>query len=534
MTRAQRELMMTLTDVVASAKRAEKTGNWNEALALYQQAAGQAAEINDMERLAELMRWIGRVHRLRGDLELASSAYKRSLAIAEENGLTYHVASALNVMAMVEQLKGNVDAAEELYMRGHALAIESGDERLTAMIEQNFATMANIRGETEVALKSYAAALERYIRLEDDQSCAHALNNMGMAHTDRGEWAQATEYFRQALDRATRVGDAEILGTIHLNTAELYLKSGDLDQAREHCAAAFAVFSRLQSKTSIAETYKLYAAIYRAAGKPQLAEAHLSVVVELARTCEDRLLEAEIEYDRAQLHVSEGRNREALMSLNQAHSIFLAFKARNEVLDIDKRLDRIEDTFLQVVRAWGESIESKDQYTAGHCGRVADYALRLAEAVGITGRDLVWMRMGAFLHDVGKTSVPIEILNKPGKLTDEEFEQMKRHTVIGDAIISETPFPWDIRPIVRNHHERWNGTGYPDKLAGEDIPLNARILCVADVYDALTTNRSYRGAMSHEQAIEIMRKESGTTFEPRLFELFEKVMAEAIAQPQIA
>jgi putative nucleotidyltransferase with HDIG domain len=152
----------------------------------------------------------------------------------------------------------------------------------------------------------------------------------------------------------------------------------------------------------------------------------------------------------------------------------------------------------------------------------------LAEAVGITGRDLTWLRMGAFLHDVGKTGVPTEVLNKPGKLTDEEFELMKRHTVLGDAIISETPFPWDIRPIVRNHHERWNGTGYPDRLAGENIPYHARILCVADVYDALTTARSYRGAMSHEQAMEIMRKESGTTFDPELFALFDSLMAQAV------
>ncbi|MEX2284720.1 MAG: tetratricopeptide repeat protein, partial [Gemmatimonadota bacterium] len=290
MTRADRELMMTLADVVASAKTAERSGSWNEALALYQQAAGQAAELNDMERLAEVMRWIGRVHRLRGDLELAGSAYKRSLAIAEQHGLTVHIASALNVLAMVEQLKGNVDEAERLYGRGLVLAIESGDERLTAMIEQNFATMANIRGETEVALKSYASALERYEKLGEEMACAHALNNMGMAHTDRGEWTEAAARFEQALDRANQLGDAEILGTIHLNTAEFYLKSGNLDRARDHCASAFAVFSRLQSKTSIAETYKLYAAIYRAAGKTQLAETHLGVVVELARACEDKLL----------------------------------------------------------------------------------------------------------------------------------------------------------------------------------------------------------------------------------------------------
>ena len=521
---------MPLDQLIEAARLAERNGAWNEALELYGNAMREAESLGEYARVAELHRWIGRVNRLRGDVELAAQSYRESLAVAEAHGLTSQKGSALNVLGMVEQLLGNVDEAQSLYDRAHAVALESDNERLAAMIEQNMATMANIRGDTDTALVGYASALQRYQRINDDLSCTYALNNMGMAHVDRSEWVEAAECFRRALHYAERVGDAEMRGTIELNTAELYLKSGDLERSREHCNQAFTIFTKLQSKTSIAETYKLYSAIYRAAGKPRLAEAHLEVIVDLARECQDRLLEAEIEHERALLHVSEGKNRDALVALNQAHEIFATFKARNEVLDIDKRLDRIEDTYLEVVRAWGDSIESKDLYTAGHCSRVADYACMLAEAVGFTGRDLRWLKMGGFLHDVGKTSVPSEILNKPGKLTDEEFDLMKRHTVVGDAIISETPFPWDIRPIVRNHHERWDGTGYPDRLKGEEIPLTARIMCVADVYDALTSARSYRRALSHEEAMEIMRKDSGKVLDPKLFEIFEKVVVPAEAE----
>ena len=517
-----------LQELVQAGQQAERNGEWNNALALYGEAMANAKAQQETPRVAELLRWTGRVYRLRGDLDLAAAAYRESLEVAEAHGLTYHTASALNVLAMVEQLQGRVDEAETLYDRAHTLAEESGDERLIAMIEQNIATMANIRGDISVALAAYRSAFERYQRLDDELSCTFPLNNMGMAHVDRGEWVEARECFRQALVYAERAGDAEMRGTIQLNTAELYLKSGDLDQAREHCSEAFTIFTKLQSKTSIAETYKLYSAIYRAAGKPRLAEIHLTVVVDLARSCQDRLLEAEIEHERALLHVSEGRNREALISLNRAHAIFATFKAQNEVLDIDKRLDRIENTYLEVVHAWGDSIESKDLYTAGHCSRVAEYACLLAGALGFEGRDLRWLRMGGFLHDVGKTAVPSEVLNKPGRLTAEEFEQMKRHTTVGDAIISETPFPWDIRPIVRNHHEHWDGTGYPDGLKGEDIPLTARIMCVADVYDALTSARSYRRALSHEEAMDIMRSEAGTVLDPELFAVFEGVIASAV------
>jgi HD-GYP domain-containing protein (c-di-GMP phosphodiesterase class II) len=134
--------------------------------------------------------------------------------------------------------------------------------------------------------------------------------------------------------------------------------------------------------------------------------------------------------------------------------------------------------------------------------------------------------MGAFLHDVGKTKVDVGILNKPGKLDAREWEEMRAHTVAGDEIVAELGFPYDIRAIVRSHHERWDGTGYPDRLAGEQIPLNARILCVADVYDALTTSRSYRAELPVEEARSIMVELSGAAFDPSLLDVFLRILSE--------
>ena len=138
---------------------------------------------------------------------------------------------------------------------------------------------------------------------------------------------------------------------------------------------------------------------------------------------------------------------------------------------------------------------------------------------------MVWFRMGAFLHDVGKTEVPEEILNKPGRLTDEERALMEQHTVIGDEMLAPVEFPWDIRPMVRSHHERWDGRGYPDRLAAEDIPRAARILRIADVFDALTTARSYRRPLSPDEALEIMVQDEGS-FDPELFDLFLELYPE--------
>jgi HD-GYP domain-containing protein (c-di-GMP phosphodiesterase class II) len=134
--------------------------------------------------------------------------------------------------------------------------------------------------------------------------------------------------------------------------------------------------------------------------------------------------------------------------------------------------------------------------------------------------------MGALLHDVGKIAVPPEILNKPGPLTPEERAIMERHPDAGVELIDDIEFPWDVRPMVRHHHEAWNGTGYPGRLAGEEIPLSARILCVADVYDALATDRPYRKAFSHARTMDIMQSDAGRIFDPALFTVFREVASD--------
>lgn len=161
-----------------------------------------------------------------------------------------------------------------------------------------------------------------------------------------------------------------------------------------------------------------------------------------------------------------------------------------------------------------------DAYTIGHSERVADLACDLAADRGFRPRSMIWFRIGALLHDIGKIAVPGEILSKPGPLTKREREEINVHPIAGERLLADLGLPWDLSPMIRHHHERWDGTGYPDQLKGDEIPLNARILTIADVYDALTTTRAYRAAYTSDRAIEIMLSESGTTFDPALLQLF--------------
>ena len=219
--------------------------------------------------------------------------------------------------------------------------------------------------------------------------------------------------------------------------------------------------------------------------------------------------EAEATRELALLYRTLGRNKETLDLLNQAHALFGRLDARRDMVDVDAKVGDLEDTFHSVVRDWGQSIESADSYTHGHCERVAAYGAAVAAALELDGLTQKTIRLGAYLHDLGKVRVPHEILNKPGRLTADEFTVIKQHPVWGLELLEGVEFPWDIKPIIRSHHERYDGGGYPDGLVGDAIPLNAMIICVADVWDALTTTRSYRPAMTTDEAMMQMQKSKG-------------------------
>lgn len=179
---------------------------------------------------------------------------------------------------------------------------------------------------------------------------------------------------------------------------------------------------------------------------------------------------------------------------------------------------------IDLVRALVETIDQKDGYTSGHSNRVARYARMLAEALGWTDERLQILEWSALLHDVGKIGIRDEVLKKSGKLTPQEFDHMKEHPVRSSEVICRVPQLAEAMDGVRHHHEHWDGSGYPDGLAGEDIPLQARIIQIADVFDALTTNRSYRAAFTWPKALEILRRESGVVVDAKLVRLFESLI----------
>jgi PAS domain S-box-containing protein/putative nucleotidyltransferase with HDIG domain len=188
--------------------------------------------------------------------------------------------------------------------------------------------------------------------------------------------------------------------------------------------------------------------------------------------------------------------------------------------DLQQANDRLIVGYNAAIEGWSRALDLRDKETEGHSQRVTELALQLARKVGMRDLDLVNMRRGALLHDIGKMGVPDAILLKPGKLTEEEWSLMKKHPDHALAMLSPTVFLKDATDIPYSHHEKWDGTGYPQGLKGDEIPLSARLFALADVYDALTSDRPYRKAWSKDAAVDFIKSESGKHFDPALVKAF--------------
>jgi diguanylate cyclase (GGDEF)-like protein/putative nucleotidyltransferase with HDIG domain len=194
-------------------------------------------------------------------------------------------------------------------------------------------------------------------------------------------------------------------------------------------------------------------------------------------------------------------------------------------LDRTRLSTELEGTFMTTLAALSDALEHKDAYTAEHAREVEELAVRVGERLGLAGEDLRRVRYAALLHDIGKIGIPSEILSKPTALTDEEFETIKQHTVIGARMLERIPFFEHVHPLVRSAHEHWDGRGYPDGLATREIPLGARIICACDAFHAMTSDRPYRSAMPIVDAVAEMRRHSGRQFDPAVV---DAVTAEAM------
>ena len=235
-------------------------------------------------------------------------------------------------------------------------------------------------------------------------------------------------------------------------------------------------------------------------------------ILAMPLSTQDRILGAVHLYDKRSTEVSPGRQFTA------ADLRLVALMVQQTLIGVENAMlyEGMRDIFLRATLALANAVDAKDPYTRGHSERVVQYSEQVARAMGLTERDVEITRMSAVLHDIGKIAIPDDILRKPGRLTGPEYEVIKSHPARGEAIVMPMAELGPLLAGIRRHHERYGGGGYPDGIAGEEIPLYARVICVADAYDAMTSARLYRPARSRKEALEEVRRCSGEQFDPEM------------------
>src|SRR5881394_2283278 len=491
--------MKAAVDLLHEARSRERAACLPEAIACFEAAISTAERTGEHAVLAEAQRRLAVLLYHRNETERARELCNQSYTVACDLKNDLLAAEALNTQGGLALATGEIEEARSFFQR--ALDRGGNARELQARIELNLGVLANIRGQLVEAVRHYERAVEAYRATNDEHGSGTAYVNLGIAHTDLRQYDSADSYFSKSFEIAERAGDVHLQGMCLVNHAEAHFLRERYEEARRMTEAALAIFDQIDSRADKSEAYKMIGMVYRETGRPALAESRLRTSIDLAVSAGSVLNEAEAARELALLMQAMGRNQDALTLLNTAHRLFGRLDARVDLIYVGGKVSELESTYFDVVREWGQSIESADSYTFGHCERVAQSALAVARGLVLDDTAQTAIRLGAYLHDLGKVRVPHEILNKPGPLTREEFEVVQMHPIWGLELLAAVEFPWDLKPIIRWHHERYDGTGYPDRLRGDEIPVAAQIVGIVDVYDAITTARSYRPAVSHEDAM---------------------------------
>ena len=487
-------------DALHTARERERAGRIPEAIDGYEAAIVAAERAGDAIVLAEALRRLAILRRHRDEAAQARELCLRSYDVARGIGHDVLAAEALNTMGGLDLANGSLEEAAQTFLR--ALELGGSSRQLRARVQQNLGIVANIQGELNEALARYERSLAAYRDCGDEHGCAIAYHNLGMVSADRGRLDAADCYFQESRALAERVGDVYLHALCLVNHGEVDVGRQRFEDARQKAELALALLDQLGARGAKADAYRVIGMVYRDTGRHALAESRLRSAIELAAGAGSVLNEAEASRELALLYQAMGRNQEALRMLSASHRLFHQLDARVDLVHVDGKVAALEGTYLAVIRAWGQSIESSDGFTFGHCERVARNAAAVGGILGLDEHAQRTLLLGAYLHDVGMVRVPHEILHKAGPLTRAEREVVEMHPIWGIELLADVEFPWDLKPVIRSHHERYDGSGYPDHLVAEAIPLGAQIVGILDVYDALTTARAHQPTVDRDQALE--------------------------------
>lgn len=508
-------------------------GKYDEAISGFKKILAICQDNNELDLKSETFTQIGQLLAKQGDFERALGFLQRAIGAYRRSKDNTGLCRALRNLGVVYCELGDFDEAESAISEAIAISATAVDNLLYADLVNNLGAIMNMKGKRSRALELYRESLEIYLENNEIRKEAYTKNNIGITFSEQGMVDDAYGYFKESYEISIKINDASLRLIAEINLAEVYTKRGNFERAKKHSRSVekYLTDEKLIN-VNLIEVKKLNGRICFAEGHYDDALSEFCSALKVCREIGSKFHEAEVLMERGKLLRVTEQHFDALSDLENSYHIFKKIKAEGKQLQTEKIIDSVEQLYLEIFNSMGKMVDRKDSYTKGHSDRVASLSLLLAKELGLKTGVVKTIVAAALLHDIGKVKLSDSILKKPGRLTDEEFEEIKMHPENGVEILRGKEFPWDIKPLILHHHERVDGSGYPMKIRGEAIPLGARVICIADVFEALTSDRCYRAAYSIEKVMDIMKSESGTTFDPVLLngfiELVERGDADTI------
>ncbi|WP_152544782.1 tetratricopeptide repeat protein [Deinococcus phoenicis] len=505
----------------ATGRYEESLNSLQAARIAFRQADDVAGEVKVLGNLGNLLTSLGRYPEA---LEHLTAAYNLSAGSAQTLLAAHRSRGAilLSLGALHLDMR-DPEEAQRHFQEALAFSRQTGDQVIAANAMLNLAEVQQEVGETQAARSSYEQALQLAQEGQYRQVEASALMGLGQLALAGGQWVEAEAAYRRAGEIAWETGDLEgqLYALLHLGEVQEQLQA--LPEALGTLELALTLARQVGRPKAVCDVHRTLYPMYARSGDHPRALEHLEQLYQQER----EILNAEVE-QRVQELTSHFELERAQHQAELTRLRLVAAEEAREVAEeeVRERTRSLEQAQLEVVTRLAVAAEYRDDTTGEHTWRVGQMAAEIAARLGLPGETVELLRIAARLHDVGKIGIPDRILLKTGRLTDEEFRHMQQHTVIGSRILSggRTRLLQMAEEIACAHHERWGGGGYPAGLSGEAIPLTARIVAVADVFDALTHNRPYKVAWSVGEALRELQQLSGTFFDPEVVEAALQVL----------
>lgn len=523
----------TPKELIELGNKYDLEGKWDEAIDAYSQAIELAHLKGKIRTVAEALRLTGNIQFKKNEWGNALKSFQQSLehfqSLKEPRGTAY----SMNSIGNIYLERGEWELAKKYYLKSLALARRIRDFKMQGMLYNNLGVMAMFQGLIEQAIARYQRSLFYYEKAGYKKGVGETCLNIGICHTDLGAFEKSDQFHHKALKIAQQIGDVYLQSKIYLHWTEVALEMSNLEYARELCDQAFELSSQLKDQLDIAQAFQHYGKIFRLMNKFALSKKHFGESIKICQRYDGLQVLAEDYRELALLYKDQEDNRRTLELLGESFELFHQLKARKDVRDVNQKIEELEMIYVNIAKSMGAAVEIKDTYTFGHSKRVAYYSLQLCRKLNLSLSQIKAILTAAFLHDLGKVKVKRKILLKNGRLTPLEFEAIKLHSAMGVQMIDSLNFPWDIKPLILHHHERYDGDGYPHGLKGEKIPFGARIIGIADFFDALTTARPYRPAWSVPVTLKEMTDQMGHAFDPQLIPVFVELVNEIIPHQNV-